>query len=81
MELTEVLDFERSWWQHRGNKEAEIVRRFEVSVVRYYQRLNQIIDLPEAMAIDPMTVKRLRRMRARRAQARQRTTVISTRTQ
>lgn len=28
-----ILDFESQWWQYAGNKEHEIVRRFEMSAV------------------------------------------------
>jgi hypothetical protein len=41
-----------------------------MSATRYYQILNILIDTPEALAFDPMLVKRLRRMRASRQRAR-----------
>lgn len=72
MNITEVLEFERSWWQQRGSKESEIQSRFGVSPTRYYQQLNQIVDMPEALAIDPMVVKRLRRLREQRARTHRR---------
>ena len=34
-----------------------------MSGTRYYQVLNALIDRPEALAYDPMLVKRLRRLR------------------
>jgi hypothetical protein len=37
---------------------------------RYYQLLNELIDRPEALAFDPMLVKRLRAQRARRQRIR-----------
>ena len=37
---------------------------------RYYQLLNTLIDRPEALAHDPMLVKRLRRLRQSRQRAR-----------
>lgn len=61
-----ILDLERSWWKYAGVKEAEIRSRFDMSATRYYQVLNALIDRSEAMAYDPMTVKRLRRLRAQR---------------
>lgn len=66
----EILDFEARWWQQRGNKEAEIVRRFEMSAIRYAQKLNQILDNPEALAYNPILVNRLRRLRSQRVAAR-----------
>ena len=40
-----------------------------MSATRYYQVLNALVDRPEALAADPMLVKRLRRQRARRQKA------------
>ena len=61
-----LLDFEAAWWQASGAKEAEIRERFDMSASRYYQILNSLIDRPEALAHDPLLVKRLRRMREQR---------------
>jgi hypothetical protein len=64
-----ILDFERGWWQRPGAKDRAIRARFGHSPARYYQLLNHLIDSPDAMAYDPMLVKRLRRLRvARRRQ-------------
>jgi hypothetical protein len=41
-----------------------------MSSTRYYQILNGLIDTPEALAFDPMLVKRLRRMRSARQRVR-----------
>lgn len=73
-ELTEleqsILGFERQWWRYAGAKESAIRETFELSATRYYQILNALIDRPESLAVDPMLVKRLRRMRASRQRAR-----------
>ena len=61
-----ILDFEKSWWQAKAAKEIEIRDRFDMSASRYYQILNSLIDRPEALAHDPLLVKRLRRMREQR---------------
>ena len=66
----EILSFERQWWKYPGAKEQSIREKFDMSATRYYQVLNAIIDTPEALAADPMLVKRLRRMRASRQRAR-----------
>jgi hypothetical protein len=66
----EILDFERSWWQRSIPKEQAIRERFGVSPARYYQRLNRLIDRPEALELDPMLVRRLRRLRESRRQKR-----------
>ncbi|MET0741098.1 MAG: DUF3263 domain-containing protein [Candidatus Nanopelagicales bacterium] len=66
----EILAFERQWWKYAGSKEQAIRDLFGMSSTRYYQALNSLIDHPGAMAIDPMLVKRLRRMRASRQRIR-----------
>jgi hypothetical protein len=65
-----ILAFERQWWKFAGAKEQAIRLRFDLSATRYYQVLNALIDRPEALAHDPMVVKRLRRLRAARQRAR-----------
>jgi hypothetical protein len=65
-----IMDFERQWWKYAGAKEQAIRELFDMSATRYYQILNALIDTPEALAYDPMLVKRLRRMRASRQKAR-----------
>ncbi|MEU8381301.1 DUF3263 domain-containing protein [Streptosporangium sp. NPDC048865] len=62
----EVLAFERQWWRYAGAKEQAIREAFDISATRYYQLLSEIIDLPAALAHDPMLVKRLRRLRETR---------------
>ena len=66
----EILDFERKWWKYAGAKEEAIRELFGMSATRYYQVLNAVVDKPEALAADPMLVKRLRRLRASRQKAR-----------
>ncbi|MBO0856167.1 MAG: DUF3263 domain-containing protein [Nocardia sp.] len=66
----EILDFERKWWKYAGAKEEAIRELFSMSATRYYQILNAVVDKPEALAADPMLVKRLRRLRASRQKSR-----------
>ncbi|HEY2173676.1 MAG TPA: DUF3263 domain-containing protein [Mycobacteriales bacterium] len=66
----EILAFERQWWKYAGAKEQAIRDLFDMSATRYYQVLNTLIDAPEALAADPMLVKRLRRLRSSRQRAR-----------
>jgi hypothetical protein len=42
----------------------------DMPATRYYQLLNELIDRPEALAFDPVLVKRLRAQRARRERIR-----------
>jgi hypothetical protein len=66
----EILAFERHWWKYAGAKEQAVRELFGMSATRYYQVLNALLDRPEALAADPMLVKRLRRLRAARQRAR-----------
>ena len=66
----EILEFERQWWKYAGAKETAIREKFDMSATRYYQVLNALIDRPEALADDPLLVRRLRRLRAERQRAR-----------
>ncbi|MFD5175257.1 DUF3263 domain-containing protein [Nocardia sp. NPDC058379] len=66
----DILDFERKWWKYAGAKEDAIRELFAMSATRYYQVLNAVVDKDEALAADPMLVKRLRRLRASRQKAR-----------
>ncbi|HWD09377.1 MAG TPA: DUF3263 domain-containing protein [Actinomycetota bacterium] len=66
----QVLEFERFWWKYAGAKERAIRDNLEMSATRYYQLLNAIIDMPEALAYDPILVKRLQRLRAFRQRER-----------
>jgi hypothetical protein len=65
-----ILEFERHWWKYAGAKEQAVRDLFDMSATRYYQVLNALLDRPEALAADPMLVKRLRRLRAARQRAR-----------
>ncbi|MGH9048685.1 MAG: DUF3263 domain-containing protein [Acidimicrobiia bacterium] len=65
-----ILDFERGWWRLPGSKEAAIRQELAISGTRYYQLLSALLDDPAAMAYDPLTVKRARRMRDHRRRVR-----------
>lgn len=65
-----ILAFERQWWRYAGAKEQSIRDEFAMSATRYYQVLNALIDRPDALAYDPMLIKRLRRLRATRQRTR-----------
>ena len=66
----EILAFERQWWKFAGAKEQAVREKFDMSSTRYYQVLNALIDRPEALAADPLQVRRLRRMRGARQRQR-----------
>lgn len=66
----DILQFERQWWLYAGNKEQAIRDMFDLSPTRYYQVLNNVIDNAEALAAEPLLVRRLRRLRATRQKTR-----------
>ncbi|MFP3578851.1 DUF3263 domain-containing protein [Arthrobacter sp. SIMBA_036] len=66
----QMLSLERQWWKYSGAKEQAIRELFDLSATHYYQILNALIDTEDALAHDPMLVKRLRRLRTSRQRAR-----------
>lgn len=74
MALTErekaILDFERGWWTEDGVKDQMLRERFQCSADEYYGELNRLLDSLEALAYDPLVVRRLQRARERRRRMR-----------
>ena len=66
----EMLLFERQWWRRPGAKETAIRNQFGVTPTRYYQVLNALVDRSDALAADPLLVRRLRRVRSARQRQR-----------
>ncbi|HET9311125.1 MAG TPA: DUF3263 domain-containing protein [Actinomycetota bacterium] len=65
-----VLDFERESWKLEIPKERAIREAFGFSPARYHQLLTRVLERPEALAYDPMLVRRLRRVRDERRRRR-----------
>ncbi|MEW2284976.1 DUF3263 domain-containing protein [Streptomyces sp. NPDC047841] len=61
-----VLALERRAFPGPGAKERAIREELDLSPVRYYQLLNALLDDERALAHDPVTVNRLRRIRETR---------------
>lgn len=61
----QMLRFETQWWRNVTVKHDMIRREFGMPPVRYFQRLSVLIDKPEALEYDPVTVKALLRKRDR----------------
>ncbi|MGA5467140.1 DUF3263 domain-containing protein [Mycobacterium sp. NPDC050041] len=59
-----MLDLEADWYATGGGKEAAIDKQLGLGAVRYYQLLNRLITRETALAYDPLTVNRLRRIAA-----------------
>ena len=59
-----MLDFERRWWRQAGAKEQAIRDTFAMTPTRYYQSLNSLLDLPDALSYDAALIHRLQRLRS-----------------
>jgi hypothetical protein len=66
----QIVDLEREAWRLTVAKEREVRERFGFSMTRYHQLLTRILDDPAALAYDPMTIRRLRRVREARRRRR-----------
>ena len=68
-----VLDFETRHprWKYPGAKEKAVLTQLGLSLARYYQVLNHLLDDDiDALAHAPQTVHRLQRLREVRTRAR-----------
>lgn len=65
-----MLSIEKRWYRTQAAKEQAIADEMGMSPVRYYQLLTALLDNPEALAAEPVLVKRLRRIRDSRAKLR-----------
>lgn len=61
-----ILALERRGFPGAGAKERAIREELGLAPVRYYQLLNALLDDERALAHDPVTVNRLRRVRESR---------------
>lgn len=62
----DLLSFEAAWLGRGrdGAYDAAIRQQFGVSTVRHLQRVNAVLDDPEAISLDPVTCRMLRSRRA-----------------
>lgn len=60
----EMLAFEAQWWRHHVGRPTAVRQLFGLTEQRYQQIMNVIIEWPQALAYDPLLVRRLRRDRA-----------------
>ena len=51
-----IIEFEGSWWMQDDARDTAIRARFACSTEEYYQELNQLLDLPGALEVDPLVV-------------------------
>lgn len=65
-----VLELERQRWKYQAAKDAAVLDVLGMMPARYSQVLQTVIDQPAAEVWDPVTVRRLRRLRDVRARDR-----------
>lgn len=65
-----IIDFAARWWKYAGAQEQAIRDDFEISGTRFWQLLNDLLDEPAALAYDPQTINRYRRLRDQRLRTR-----------
>ena len=58
-----LLDFERGWWHLPGPKDEMISEALGCSSAEYYRALVNLLEDPAAHRYDPLTVRRLCRLR------------------
>lgn len=61
-----MLEFERTWWQFDAPRDELIAARFSCTTDEYYAELTRLLEMPAAMAHDPLVVRRFQRRRVRR---------------
>ena len=59
-----ILQFERHWAVRTGNKADAIRAELDLSPSRFYAARDALLDTDEALAHDPLLVRRLRRDRS-----------------
>lgn len=65
-----VLATEAKTWLYEGVKEQVVRQSFGISLTRYYQHANRVIDSELALQMDPATTRRLQAIRAQRLRSR-----------
>ncbi|ANA85246.1 DUF3263 domain-containing protein [Gordonia phage BritBrat] len=61
-----MLDLAGERWNYPGNLEQMIRDEFGISLTRFWQIVNRLLDTREALEYSPQVVNRLRRLRTRR---------------
>jgi Protein of unknown function (DUF3263) len=65
-----ILELERTWWTLDTPKDVLVRERLGCLVETFYVELNALLDSADALAHDPLLVRRLRRLRDRRRRER-----------
>lgn len=54
-----ILDFEQGWWLQPGPKDQAIEMGLGLTAALYYEKLRRLLGDPDAVAHDPLTVRRV----------------------
>ena len=57
-----ILDFERASWREPGPKDQTVEMVLGLTSREYYERLRTAVESQQALAYDPLTVKRVMRI-------------------
>lgn len=60
-----MLELAGARWRYAGSLEQCVRDEFGISLTRFWQRVSQLLDREDALAYDPVTVNRLRRIARR----------------
>lgn len=63
----ELLSLAGAFYRDESARLADARHRFGMNATQFWQRVNTLLQDPEALAADPLTVNRLRRIRATRS--------------
>jgi hypothetical protein len=63
-----ILDFEQSWWESPTPRDQAVREQFQLTESEYAEVLNQLIASETALLVEPLLIRRLRRLRDRRRQ-------------
>lgn len=74
-----ILDLERDWWLSSPTKERAIRERLGCSPAAFYAALRRLLGSKDALAYDPLVMKRLERRVQRRRRERLSGTVVQPR--
>lgn len=73
-ELTDVdramLDLAFTRYKYAGRFEADVRDRWGISSVKFWMRVDWLLEQPEALAYDAVNVRRMLRLRSARRRAR-----------
>lgn len=64
-----LLDLAGAFYAEESGRVAAVHARFGMTPTRFWQRVNALIGSLEALEHDPLTVNRLRRLRASRVKS------------